>query len=316
MTSISVQEQLKQYMEDKKCSLNSIAKSTQYTAAVLSQWMNEKYPGDNKAVDKAILNFLSVEENRKQDEKYNAEIPFIEHVNFRVFNEVASICHQNCEIGLITGEPGEGKSTSGRKYAEMHPDTVYIEVHRAFTTKSLFREIYEILGGNLSKPTGIYDLIEELIARLKGSKRLIIIDQAEYLPERALDLVRTIHDSCIVNGKSTIGILLTGLPRLYENIKGYNNQFAQLYQRISWYKKLGVRKSITFTHGISQSDVVDFVQSVFPRANGECSKLGELSKFNPRVLVRLIERCHRICITNNIALSNEVIDEAAKSIIL
>ena len=58
--------------------------------------------------------------------------------------------------------------------------------------------------------------------------RLLIVDEAENLPYRALEITRRIHD------KTGVGVLLIGRSILLENLKGYNNQYDQLYSRVKY----------------------------------------------------------------------------------
>jgi DNA transposition AAA+ family ATPase len=66
----------------------------------------------------------------------------------------------------------------------------------------------------------------DIIDKLKSSGRLNIIDEAEPLPYKSLELLRRIYD------KAQVGILLVGMPRLIMNLKGEKRQYAQLYSRV------------------------------------------------------------------------------------
>jgi DNA transposition AAA+ family ATPase len=313
-------QELQQFMKERGISQNVLSKALPFSSATLSQWLAGKYPvKDEKSIKKiedAVKDFLIKENARLEDKNGRIIIPFIQTINFRIFNEIAGLCHHYCEIGVVTGNPGVGKSTSALKYAELHPDVVYILSDRSFSAKILFRVIYERLGG--SKPLGIHDMKSFIADKLKNSKRLLIIDQAEYLPDRALDLIRSLHDDCLdENGNGTMGIILTGLPILRDNLKGFNNQFAQLYQRVSWYKKLGQWKDDAGSMvDMSEEDVRSFVTSVFPNINGELKAFKDLSRCNPRVLKRLLNRSKRLCDINKSPLSEEIILKASKTIVM
>ena len=78
--------------------------------------------------------------------------------------------------------------------------------------------------------------MDEVVRKLNQSGRLLIIDEAENLPYRALEITRRIHD------KTGVGILLVGRGILLENLKGYNNQYDQLYSRVKFTKIIDVIK--------------------------------------------------------------------------
>ncbi len=50
-----------------------------------------------------------------------------------------------------------------------------------------------------------------------------MIDEAELLSTRSLEFIRRIHDL------ASVGVVLAGMPRLLVNLKGKNNELAQLY---------------------------------------------------------------------------------------
>ena len=52
------------------------------------------------------------------------------------------------------------------------------------------------------------------------------------MPYRALEITRRIHD------KTGVGVLLVGRNILLENLRGYQNQYDQLYSRVKYLKVL------------------------------------------------------------------------------
>ena len=105
-----------------------------------------------------------------------------------------------------------------------------IESDSGYTAKALLLEIHKRLG--LSGKGCAYELMNEVVNKLRNSGRLLIIDEAENLPYRALEITRRIHD------KTGIGILLVGTNDLLENLRGLNNQYEQLYSRVTFHKVL------------------------------------------------------------------------------
>ncbi|CRL44634.1 hypothetical protein SGGMMB4_01839 [Sodalis glossinidius str. 'morsitans'] len=57
---------------------------------------------------------------------------------------------------------------------------------------------------------------------------LVLVDEAELLPYRALEVLRRIHDSF------GVAIVLAGMPRLLLNLKGSRGEYAQLYSIAGW----------------------------------------------------------------------------------
>ena len=309
-----VLKELKQFMEDNGISQNKIAGMLPFSPATLLALMKGTYKSkDPNLKDKhlqAIQELLEKERERMEDEIGRAIIPFYPTINYRIFKEVATLCHKYLEIGVVTGIQGLGKTRSAYKYYLDNQGTIFISVRPSFSTKILIKKLYEHLGG--SKTVCLDDMVEFIIQKMKKSKRLIIFDQMEYSSDKAIDIVRTIYDECLdENGNGTIGIVFTGLPELIYRLK----QFPQLHQRINWYRKLGVlNQANEIVKGMTDDDVKAFVRSVFPTVNGEEKIFNELTSANPRVLKKLLDRSLRLCEMNKCKLSKEIIEEAHHTI--
>ena len=148
----------------------------------------------------------------------------------KFINEIGRTCHTKGKIGVCAGRAGLGKTVAVKEYTKNFLDAILIESDSGYTAKSLLLEIHKRLG--LSGKGCAYDLMNEVVNKLNNSGRLLIIDEAENLPYRALEITRRIHD------KTGIGVLLVGRNVLFENLRGYNNQYDQLYSRVKYHKLL------------------------------------------------------------------------------
>ncbi|WP_350355654.1 AAA family ATPase [Serratia symbiotica] len=122
------------------------------------------------------------------------------------------------------GWAGLGKSMVLRQYASSYKDVILIEADLGYTTKVLLQELCDRLGVN--KRGNIHDLTENSITALHDTGWLVLIDEAELLPYRALEAMRRIHD------RAGAGVVLAGMPRLLLNLKGRRGEYAQLYSRV------------------------------------------------------------------------------------
>ncbi|USS95239.1 AAA family ATPase [Serratia symbiotica] len=111
-----------------------------------------------------------------------------------------------------------------RQYASSYKDVILIEADLDYTTKVLLQELCDRLGVN--KRGNIHDLTENSITALHDTGWLVLIDEAELLPYRALEAMRRIHD------RAGAGVVLAGMPRLLLNLKGRRGEYAQLYSRV------------------------------------------------------------------------------------
>ncbi len=297
MSKQSMQEQLKQYMEDNGLSMTAITRGVDYSPAAISQWFNGTYDGSSANIDDAVKEFLELQQERKSMPKQ--EMPFVQISTYKKINEVARMCHLDGEIGVIYGEAGLGKTMAVKRYAEKNKKAILIEADLGLTVKTLFRELHEIVG--LDGEGSVHDMFEGIVERLKGSGRFIIIDEAEHLPYRALDLVRRVYD------KAGVGILLVGMPRLIKNLRGYRGEYAQLFSRVSIAVKLDELKS---------NDTQEIVGAAIANSNGVWKSFHEASGGNARILSKLIRGTQRIAKINRTQITPDIVKETAKMLLI
>lgn len=290
-------QRLRDFIDRKEVSINRIAKQIGYSASVVSTYLAGKYPGDVAKLEWAIASFLMRQEEIEAMPK--EMIPFCPVTNAEIFFNSAKIAHLEQEIGVIVGEAGTGKTKAAREYARQNPDVIFIEADLSYSTKVFFRELHKKLG--MDGIGGIYDLFSDCCEKLKDSNRLIIIDEAENLPYRALDMVRRLYD------KSNVGILLVGLPRLIANLRGKRGEFKQLYSRV------GI---VTQLEDWNEFDTKILVQTVFPNTNGVYKTFHDLAKGNGRKLEKLILRTSRAARTGKKEITERLIRNAAEVLIL
>lgn len=293
----NLREDLKGLMEERGKSLSAVSRALGISTAALSQWQSGKYDGNVTKIDDAVRGFL-----RRQEERLNAPkkvIKFIStSVGEKVF-EVARVCHLDSEIGVVYGDAGLGKTESVKEYARRNSDVIFIESDLGITAKILFSELHKKVG--MDGRGGLHDLFEDVVARIKDSGRLIIIDEAEHLPYRALELLRRTYD------KASVGILLVGMPRLISNLRGKKGEYAQLYSRVGIAGKLD---------NLKVEDTQEIVASILPSSNGIWKSFHEESFGNARRLCKLLLRSARVAEINKMSVTPEVVRETAKMLII
>ena len=290
----SVRNRIKEIVDQNDLSISAIARSSGLGLTALSFYLKGKYAGDNKRIEKALRGFLK----QLEEKKNSVEFEFVQTtVSNKVF-EVADIVYTQSVIGVICGETGIGKTIALKRYTEEYPGVILIEVDLCYTSSFLFSEIHKKLG--LGKGKHLSDTISEIVKKLKGSGRMIIIDEAEHLPYKALELLRRVHD------KAGVGILLVGLPRLIHKITEGRGEYRQLYSRIGVY---------TLLHNLHPSDTKQIVESVIPSSNGVWKHFHKLSRQNTCVLLKLLSHSIRVARINNAPIDKYLVEETAKALV-
>jgi len=292
-----LKQEFKKVMEERGLSLSAVSRSLGISTAAISQWQSNTYTGNVAKIDAAVKSFL--ERHRERLKTPKKVIKFIPtSISERVF-EIGRICHLDEELGVVYGNAGIGKTEAIKQYARMNSDVIFIESDLGVTAKILFSELHKRVG--LDGRGCLHDLFEDVVSRLKESGRLIIIDEAEHLPYRALELLRRVYD------KASVGVLLVGMPRLIANLRGRRGEYAQLYSRVGIAGKLD---------SFRVEDTQRIVALVLPSSNGVWKSFHEESCGNARRLFKLLQRSVRVAEINEMPVTPEVIREAAKMLII
>ncbi len=286
-------KELDEYIKKSGASSSSIARAISISPGALSVWMKGSYKGNVGGLNKKIHQFL---ERQKQRVKYGLATMFCHTTNGNRVLQVCKTAHTNHSLCVITSDSGMGKTFGLKQYALENDVTIYIECDPTYSPKRLFSIIRKELG----RPSRglLEDIYSDCIDGLQGSDRLLIIDQAELLSTKALELVRCLHD------KTSIGVVLAGMPKLIENIRGLKSEFAQMYTRISSHCRL---------KPLNAEDIEMIVKSYLPEATADMAKVfGQHSRQCGRSLGLLVQNAIRTSQANNIELSPELVRRCAQ----
>lgn len=304
---MSQKEGLKRLMEEKGLSLASISRALGMSTAAISQYLAGIYPGNVAKIDDSVKGFLQ-RASEKASSGRKRKLDFYLTSQAKRYFEVARTAHLEGVMGLLIAESGLGKTTAGKEYARRNSDCIFIEADMGYTARVLFREICKGLKIEPKPNVGAYagslhEMLEAVVERLRGSGRLIIIDEAEHLPYRGLELLRRVHD------KAEAGILLVGMPRLLNNLTGRGWEYKQLYRRILAHGKMEELKA------------ADTEEIVRKELQGDNQQQGLWQAFhreaagNMAYLEMLLHRAGRIAGLNNIEITEEVIKRAGETLL-
>lgn len=268
---MTVHTELKDLMDKKGYSQTQVARAFGKSSAVISQYLKGIYPGDVRGIDELARSFIARETEKEKSRRITPR--YVPTVTSRKGLEVIRLAHLDGEINVIYGAAGLGKTMILREYAAQHRDALLIEADPGYTARVVLEELCGLLG--LSKRGNMHELSEACIAALRDSGRLLMVDEAENLPYRALETLRRIHD------KAGIGLVLAGMPRLIINLKGKRGEYQQLYSRVGLALCIG--------ESLPHEDISVMAISMLPDAESPdvCEALFRCSHGNARRLFKL-----------------------------
>lgn len=291
--------QLKDVMERRGYSQSQVARAIGRSGAVVNQFLQGKYTGDISDIQERITSFINREQEKEKNRRIQAH--FVTTDMAAKGLEVLAYAHQECEICVLYGAAGLGKTMLLGEYAARNKDALFIEADPGYTARTLLEELCRLLGVKVRG--NIHELIDACVRELRGSGRLLMVDEAELLPYRALEVLRRLHD------KAGIGVVLAGMPRLLINLKGRRGEFAQLYSRVALALNLG--------DTLSRDDFNQIAMDMMPEASeaGIGDALYTRSLGNARRLFKLARGVYRICDISQVPVSVGAIDKFAEMLI-
>ncbi len=293
----AVKAALIEFMELSGYSQKQIAEECGLSTATVSGFLNASYSGDNQKVADTLNKYLTIAKERLN--VLDADVFYPELENTKSVMYAAHYAHAKCEMVLIRGDSGAGKTTALKLYTKQNAGVIFVTANAS--TKSataILCMIASAIGRKSNR--GQRGLMEELIKYLKNTKRLIIIDEADHLTKNALQAVRNLND------EAQVGIVLAGNNKLYQQMvtgaRGY--EFDQIRTRI--FLKPCIMNNYT----------MDEIAHIFPDCNEKiCSVLHRTAtEESLREAKKLYNFCKEYAKTSQKELTEKLMLELMKSI--
>lgn len=221
-------EKTKEFLVSKGISQNNLADRLGINKSYMVGFMKEgsKYKYASKVeplLSKYIANFTQEKTSKDLELAYiiTRDVKGIE-----ISIENAMI---NREMGVIIGEAGTGKSRAIKEYAAKNGGRVVLfeattETSKRMLLVGLENKLNVCFKGSLD------DKIRGIASELARTSKILIIDESEHLPFRALECLRRIYDF------SNTALILVGTRKLKNNLTGIGrndyNEYGQLSSRI------------------------------------------------------------------------------------
>lgn len=217
---MDLKEPLKKHIKSTGKSQNQIARSLGVSSSVISSWLSESYKGDNKKLAHMIGSYLRKEEKRAR----TLQVPTVAIETYRQMHFAMDVASEETDIALICGNAGVGKTVALLSYVKQKGG-IYIKADKTYTQYQLTNALAEKLG--VASKGSAAMLTERIIHTLEDLDTLVIIDEADYLTDGALEYLRQ-----VVYDAGNTGLVLCGLSRLSAMIQNVRNDHDQLLSRV------------------------------------------------------------------------------------
>lgn len=295
---MSIRQDLQNYISDSGLSQAAVARGVGVTSPVVNQYLHGKYPGNVQEIERKIAAYLQKQREREAERKL--EVDYVLTTTAKRVRDVLRLAHLEGEAVVLFGQAGLGKTSSLREYCKQAPDALMIETDPTYTAKVLLQKLAAMLGAE--GKGSLNELMDAVVGRLKESGRIILVDEAENLPLRALECLRRVHD------KTGCGLVLAGMPRLLVNLRGKNGELKQLYSRMAFKLDLG--------ESVPDEDLAQIVAQAMPDMDEEAAaELVRTAAGNARRLDKMLRGVVRLARINRQEPSVEMVRQFAEMLI-
>lgn len=223
MTEDNARESIRNYIERTGKTQGKVAKELGVSDAQLSSFLSGTYKAPHTIIPK-VEQLVAITIKKEIAPR---EPAFKKTTVSGIVMNLISYCHIQKKIGVAYGDAGIGKTMGIKAYQEENPDTaIVITISPCFATMT---GVNELIAEELRIREKVSRKIQtETIKKLRGSNKVIIIDEAQHLTVRVINHLRCIAD------ESGIGMAFVGNEEIYLKMRGSGQaSYAQLYSRIA-----------------------------------------------------------------------------------
>jgi hypothetical protein len=272
LTADEARAAIKDYQKKTGKSQNEVAKELGYTnATALSRFHSGGYESEPEMI-KRIEQLLKISAKREAAPKkppYQATSTSIQVAS------LIELCHARGEMGVAYGDPGVGKTMAVKQYTKENEDAIVITIS---PTNATITGVNDLIAEKL----GIKEKIQRritagIVAKLKGTKRVIVIDEAQHLKAKVVNHLRSIVDATEDDDTGErIGMALIGNDEIFFELKVKQAAaYSQVADRITYWE-----------HLVAKEVKKDDIQLIFSEASFADDALNLLHKISTTVSIR------------------------------
>lgn len=209
----------------------ALAREIGVSDSLVSQFLGANYAGDNdklaRALNAAVERLARAQESRLPDHWF----PFEQATSMLRVIEAAVTGRK---LGLITAPSGGCKTTVLEAAVRLNPGSVYARVDCSSKSAGGMLRNIAIAAGTAHR-CSIGQVLHGILDELRGTSRVLLIDEAQQATDRALEAVRDIHDL------ARVPVVLAGTEELALQVDDRARWLGQLRSRITHRFHAGLR---------------------------------------------------------------------------
>jgi len=216
-TTPEVRTRLAGYRDTNNLSHSQLGRELGMSSSQVSRYLSDKFEGDVDAFEAKAEDILRTAPIRKLVECETFETG----VTKAIAGSINLILKTN-DFGVIHGPAGIGKSIAAARYQADNATAILVTLsHGCRDAKFIQKTIFGRVKSRAFAASGM-NRAEWIIARLKGSNRLILLDNGQRLTIAAREYLFDLHD------ETRCPVVLFGNPEIIDQIKHNDQQFSRI----------------------------------------------------------------------------------------
>ncbi|MEF9853857.1 MAG: AAA family ATPase [Hydrogenoanaerobacterium sp.] len=237
-----------------------------YSAGALSTYRKGTYNGSVEKLEARLHELFTTKEDAESLASSVSPDFVPTSISKQVYDTIR-ICHLKGGLAIECGDAGIGKTKAARKYVQDYPaSAIYVSVNPCLVSTTAF---LKLLCKRFKLPIGRKDdMWLALDEQLQGSKKVLIIDEAQHLPIKTIESIRALFDS-----NPELGIIFIGNVETVTNRSGrgkasfnqitnrtrlteirHTTQITKADMQLMFPALSSCEKEIEFLHVIAQSE--------------------------------------------------------------
>ena len=263
-------------------SQNQLAREAGVSSASLAQVLGGNYPADPRRMVQKLGQWLALRRSQAAQPQLPAAPGYVPTPTAEKIVSALGYAQMAGDIAVIYGGAGVGKSSAAAEYRSRMPNVWVATMSPATAGVSTALEEVCLALGFRELPSGGARMQREIVARIRGTGGLLVIDEAQHLSVAALDAIRALHDA------TGVGVALIGNEQIYTRMTGGTRAawLDRLFSRIG--KRLRVARAtrddvaaLAAAHGVASQEAIKPLAAIGAQAGAlrgvtKCLRLARL----------------------------------------
>jgi len=188
-------------------------------------------------------------------------------INTKNYQRMTALCDEllgasyGVEMAAVVGRAGRGKTTAAERIYTTNANTVYLLYHEAWSFSELLREITFRLCG--TRPRYRQTCFEMIQTEIGNRRRIIMVDEADRMGLKVLNVLRNIHDVCHTP------VLLIGEEDLKNKLSRERRLVSRLRDTISFEAVCQADVTVWYRQAMGMQVPPDLAAKLLKNAQGD-----------------------------------------------